>query len=106
MTLNVIIKHPGLDIVQLGIKIEEIYGKSITVQYMFLDDISEDSHIRSILKTLYCIRQKDERYYYDASLQVYDESDTHQRFIRAYLEDMETKKIEKEIKDHGENIRS
>jgi hypothetical protein len=105
MTLNAVIKNPGLDIMQLGTKIEEMYGKkSEAVQYMFLEEIDKNSHFKSIFDEIYCVEEKNGLYYYNPALQMTNENNIVQIFIRGYLEDIESKKIKKEIKDHGENI--
>ncbi len=107
MVLDVIMGNPGLDIIELGTKIEEKYGRSThAVQFMFLEDTGEDSHIKSIIKDLYCVEEKKKHYFYNSRLAIKDESNSNQCFVRGYLKDLESKKIKQKIEDYGENIRS
>lgn len=100
-------ENPGLDIIELGTKIEERYGKnSKAIQFMFLEETDEDSHIKSIIKDLYCVEEKKNHYFYNSRLSIKDEFNTNQCFVRGYLKDLESKKIKKQIENHGENIRS
>jgi hypothetical protein len=97
MVLNAIIKSPGLDIVKLARKIEEMYGKeSYQVQFMFLEETGNYSHLKSLFSTLYCIEEKNGCYFYNENLPLKDEDDVIQQYIRGYLKHIKKKSEEKE----------
>lgn len=103
--LNIVMENPGLNYEELEIKIKEIYGEeSGFVNFMYLGDTRETSHLRILIKDIYCIEKKDNRYYYNEKLLLTNEKDLTQVFIRGFLEDLRKKAIKKEIEDHGENI--
>lgn len=107
MVLNVIMKNPGLNCIELGTKIEEMYGKkNEAVQFMFLEDTDENSRLKVVINAIYCIEERQNRYYYNETLSPTDEQDLTQIFVKVFLEDLKQRKIKKEIEQHGENISS
>ena len=94
MTLRVIMENPGLTRPEIASKIEEKYGKKRdSVEFMFLEDTSESSFLMSRIKTLYCVEEKEDKYYFVYHLysSVKDENDLTQTLIRNTLEGMESR---------------
>jgi hypothetical protein len=107
MVLNTIIKNPGLTILQLAKKIEEIYVKEdYRVQFMFLEEKGNNTHLRSLFGTLYCVEEKNGCYFYNEKLPLTDEKDITQKYIRSYLDHIKKRAAEKEnkIENSGQDM--
>ena len=84
-----------------------MYGKeNNAVQFMFLEETNERSHLRSLINYIYCVEEKDGCFYYNKKLPLTDENDIHQLFVRSFLENPEKGRIKKQTEQHGENISS
>jgi hypothetical protein len=108
MILHVIIENPGISSLQLAKKIEETFGKdNERVQFMFLEETDERSCLMSLVDSIYCVRNDDDRLYYDDTLLPKREDDLMDLFIASFLEEREKKKKEKrdQVTNYGENIK-
>ena len=93
MVLNTIMENPGLNYGELGTKIEERYGeKNTAVVFMFLEDTDKNSHLRGLLEVIYCVEEKDGRYYYNSTLPIRDRRELEQVYIEGFIIEKEMRK--------------
>ncbi len=92
MVLGVIMDNPGLNRLGIASHIKKKYGKKRdAVRFMFLKDTSDESHLVSIIKNLYCVEEKEGKYYFVEYLPVKNEKDLVQTTIRNVLEGMDAR---------------
>ena len=107
MVLYTILKNPGVNCLELAVKIGEKYDKNDQrVNFMFLEETDEKSHLMFLVKSIYCIRIKDSRFYYDETLLPAGNDDMTDRFVHSFLIDYEKKLKEgrEQNEQYGENI--
>ncbi len=106
IVLNAILRNPGLNCEGVAQKITEMYGdKHDAIRFMFLEDISKGSYLySSLIKCLYCVEEREGHFYYNGKL-LPDNNRTDDLFVSVFLKDLLQLKIERDIQEHGENIK-
>jgi len=97
IVFNAILDEPGMNIDELADKIGRDNNKeSWAIQFMFLEDRSDKGRLVSIIKDLYCVEEKDGRYYFSEELPVKDVTDITQILLNSTVEAMLARNMIKE----------
>lgn len=70
MVFETVRKNPGLTCLGISVKLEEDYGKDEPyVKLMRIEDTSENSFLMSIIKDIYCIERKEDKFYFNKNIE-------------------------------------
>ncbi len=89
LTLDTILNNPGLTLDGLMKKIPELYGNGTVVQFLILD--GDPVQLKSIIRNIYCIEERNGHFFYNDKLPLIYEKDCLSEGIKEYIKELKEK---------------